>query len=278
MQTAAPVQEGDELEALFESISSTRQQEVALQHAAAAVTATATATATAAAQAQQSDLQQEALPASDTAPKQPVKSHPGLDAGVMYERIGNLTRQLHTAIRELGYDKALEKAAIDIPDARDRLSYVSRLTGQAAERTLSAVEAGQNEQQALNDQAGGLAQSWEKFFGAQMGLDEFKALAQDTRLFLAQAQSRSAATQHQLTEIMMAQDFHDLTGQVINKLTVLSERIENELIKFLVDVLPNERRQELNDELEGPVVNTAGRADVVTSQTQVDDLLESLGF
>lgn len=272
MDTATAVREDDELEALFESISATRQQEITEQHAVSPSVATPSPEPT---------TTHAAGAVNDAATGKPqVKAQPALDAGKMYERIGNLTRQLHTAIRELGYDKALEKAAIDIPDARDRLSYVSRLTGQAAERTLSAVEAGQNEQQALQDKAGAMSQSWEKFFAAQMSLEEFKTLAQDTRIFMEQTQARSAATQHQLTEIMMAQDFHDLTGQVINKLNALSERIEHELIKFLVDVLPNERRQELNEglELEGPVVSTEGRGDVVTNQTQVDDLLESLGF
>lgn len=264
MQTAEALHEGDDLEALFDSISATRQQEITEQHMPVAPAPVACVVAP--------------TPETAAAPKHAAKPQPKLDAGEMYERIGNLTRQLHTAIRELGYDKALEKAAIDIPDARDRLSYVSRLTGQAAERTLSAVEVGQHEQQVLHDRASRLSKSWERFFTAEMRLEEFKALAQDTRLFLEQSQTHSAATQHQLTEIMMAQDFHDLTGQVINKLTALSERIETELIKFLVDVLPNDRRQELNDELEGPVVSTEGRADVVTSQTQVDDLLESLGF
>jgi chemotaxis protein CheZ len=251
----------EDLDALFDSLSDERQREIAAQHqpvAAAAAPASAPCVAPASA---------------DDHPARPV------DAEGMYHRIGHLTRQLHEALRELGYDKALEKAAHDIPDARDRLSYIAKVTGQSAERTLSAVELAQHEQDQLRARSGALSKRWEAFFGADMALPDFRALVQDMRIFMMQSQSHAEISQHQLTEIMMAQDFHDLTGQVINRLTTLVQRMESELLKFLIDAIPNERRPEgVSTELEGPVVNTVARKDVVTNQAQVDDLLESLGF
>src|SRR5450830_408499 len=47
-------------------------------------------------------------------------------------RIGHMTRALHDSLRGLGLDKLIEKAASDIPDARDRLDYVARMSEQAA--------------------------------------------------------------------------------------------------------------------------------------------------
>ena len=58
-------------------------------------------------------------------------------------KIGHMTRALHDSLRELGYDKNLEKAANAIPDARDRLNYIATMTQQAAERVLNATEAAQ---------------------------------------------------------------------------------------------------------------------------------------
>jgi len=253
MASAEIVAEED-LDALFDSLSDARQKEIKAQHTG--------------------------TPAPDAAAGAPVDAPDAVaTADSMYNKIGALTRQLHEALQELGFDKALQSAAHDIPDARDRLGYIAKLTGQAAERALAAVEVGQQEQSQLREQASQLSKRWEQFFANTLGIEEFRSLAQDTRIFMVQAQSRSEATEHQLTEIMMAQDFHDLTGQVIQKLTTLAKRMEEELLKFLIEALPDHRRQELKgDDLEGPIVNAKGRSDVVTDQSQVDDLLESLGF
>ena len=125
-----------------------------------------------------------------------------------------------------------------------------------------------------------MAQRWDRVFANQMGVDDFKALAADTRTFLkAQLPDRTAATKAQLMEIMMAQDFQDLTGQVIKKVVSVAQDIESQLMNALIEVMPGERRTEsVNSLLNGPVINAEGRTDVVVDQQQVDDLLDSLGF
>jgi chemotaxis protein CheZ len=251
----------DDLETLFETMSAERQREIAAQHSQQPVPTDKT----------------ESSGSGDAALTPPTGGVSGSEG--MYNRIGTLTRQLHDALRELGYDKAIESSAAQMPDARDRLGYIAKLTGQAADRALAAVDAGQSEQRVLHDQAAKLSGHWEQFFGGGMKIEDFKALAQDTRIFMVQAQARSEATQHQLTEIMMAQDFHDLTGQVINRLSSIVQKMESEMLRVLIDTLPADRKLAINtDELEGPQINGGGRADVVTDQAQVDDLLESLGF
>ena len=199
--------------------------------------------------------------------------------GDVMGRIGRLTRTLHDALRELGYDQVLEKTAASIPDARDRLDYVVKMTEQAAVRALNAIETAQPLQERLGDEAERLSAHWQKLFDKQLSVDEFKALVAGTRDYLAEVPKQTRATNAQLLEIMMAQDFQDLTGQVIKKITMLTRDLEQQLVHLLVDLVPSGVRSEIDSGLlNGPVVNSAKGAEVVTSQNQVDDLLASLGF
>jgi chemotaxis protein CheZ len=251
-----------DLEALFDSIAkgvaSAGSEPAAADHAATATPDTAA-----------------------TAPAGPVVApadaeHP---AGDVMNRIGHITRSLHDALRELGYDRLLEKTASAIPDARDRLAYVVKMTEQAAVRALNAIEVAQPIQDTLGQDAARLFGQWQRLFERQMGVSEFKQLAAQTRDYLGQVPTQTRATSEQLMEIMMAQDFQDLTGQVIKKITALAQDMEQQLVHLLVDMMPAQMRSDVDSGLlNGPVVNAEGRSDVVTSQNQVDDLLESLGF
>lgn len=197
----------------------------------------------------------------------------------MLGRIGQMTRTLHENLRELGYDKVLEQAAAAIPDARDRLAYVATMTEQAAQRALNAIEVAQPIQEQLASRAAALGTNWGDLLERKLTLDQFRTLVDDTRGFLAEVPERTAATNAQLLEIMMAQDFQDLTGQVIKKITDIIQTLEQELLELLLENIPAERRSDLpSNLLNGPVVNPQGRSDVVKSQQQVDELLGSLGF
>ena len=194
-------------------------------------------------------------------------------------RVGQLTRTLHDALRELGYDRLLEKTAASIPDARDRLDYVVKMTEQAAVRALNATEAAQPIQNKLEADAQRLSAQWQKLFDKQLSVEEFKTLVSGTRDYLADVPTQTSATNAQLLEIMMAQDFQDLTGQVIKRITVLAQDMEQQLVHLLVDLVPADVRSEIDAGLlNGPVVSATPGHEVVTSQNQVDDLLASLGF
>lgn len=207
----------------------------------------------------------------------------GGEAGMCPERVfsqlGQMTRSLHNLLRELGLDKALEKVASDLPDNKDRLNYIASMTAKAAERTLNAAESAQPIQERLGSTAQALSSQWDKLFNKQLGVPEFKALVQDTRRYLADVPGHTSATNAQLMEIILAQDFQDLTGQVIKKILDAAQQLENQLLGLLIETTPPEKRQSVDPGLlNGPVINAVGRSDVVTSQAQVDDLLESLGF
>ncbi|SOY58451.1 Chemotaxis protein cheZ; Chemotaxis phosphatase [Cupriavidus taiwanensis] len=196
-------------------------------------------------------------------------------------RIGNLTRMLRDNMRELGLDKEIERAAQAIPDARDRLNYIAAMTEQAAERTLNAVELAQPIQSDIEQQAETLDKRWAAWFEKPVELSDARSLVLDTRAFLSEVPGQARATNSHLLDIMMAQDFQDLTGQVIKKMMDMIRALEQELLQVLIDNVPSERRVEVQAPstlMNGPQVNPEGKPDVVSDQAQVDDLLASLGF
>lgn len=198
----------------------------------------------------------------------------------VFQRVGQMTRQLHDTLGQLGYHELIESTAAAIPDAKDRLRYVVNLTEQAACRVLNATDIANPIQDELEAGSAALAAKWDALFANQMGVEEFKHLAEETRSFLKVGlPGKTGATKAQLLEIVMAQDFQDLTGQVIKKIITVAQELEAQLMGVLIESLPGERRTDsLMSLLNGPVINGEGRGDVVTTQQQVDELLGSLGF
>lgn len=196
------------------------------------------------------------------------------DNDLLIERIGHLTRMLRDGMHELGLDKTIQEAAQAIPDARDRLRYVAHMTEQAATTVLAATEVAQPIQDDLSIQAKALTQKLQDRVNQADPDPVDIELAQ----FLQQAQAGSEKTNSLLMEIMMAQGFQDLTGQVIMKMMDLVSVIERELVEVLLESIPPARREEAAASLlNGPQVNP-NKPDVVSDQDQVDDLLSSLGF
>jgi chemotaxis protein CheZ len=191
----------------------------------------------------------------------------------VFQRIGSITRKLHDALQELGYDKQIENAVNSLPDARTRLDYIARLTGDAAEKVLNTVDAIQSEHDQVDKSAEKL-----RALLSQAGATE-SPLVNEVGTFLEGYRASSERQHAYMTEIMLAQDFHDLTGQVIRKIVSVAANLEEQLVTLLLEATPPEKRPLVeNAGLSGPVVDANGRNDVVTNQAQVDDLLESLGF
>jgi chemotaxis protein CheZ len=212
------------------------------------------------------------LPA-DGAPSEALSVHD------VFVRVGQLTRNLHDTLHALGYDKGVEDAVGSLPDARARLNYIANLTGKAAERVLGAAERARSAQDEARTQLARLEQRWTALLSESPSARAVWELGRETQGCLARTQLQFAQVDGELTEIMLAQDFHDLTGQVIQRVTHLAQSLEEQLVKLLLDASPPaQRREVLENNLAGPVIDGAGRNDVVTDQGQVDDLLESLGF
>jgi chemotaxis protein CheZ len=193
-------------------------------------------------------------------------------------RIGHMTRALHENLRGLGLDKLIEKAANDIPDARDRLDYVARLSEDAAQKVLNATDEAGPLQDSISKDAKELSGSWQALLDGQGGEADWRELAQRTIAALGSATAATSATKGHLMDIMMAQDFQDLTGQVIKRVTSIAQNLEKQLVQTLIDFAPEELKKELDTGLlNGPQIHASAEG-VVADQGQVDDLLDSLGF
>lgn len=222
------------------------------------------------------------VPSSEIVPSTNIADG-SVQAGVISQdevlsRVGHMTRSLHDSLRGLGFDKLVERASHDIPDARDRLDYVARMTEQAAQRVLNATEAAGPLQEQIHADAAVLAADWQQTLQDPFSEEKYRMMAGRTTAYLAATQSATTETRQHLMNIMMAQDFQDLTGQVIKKVTELAHGLEQQLLQLLVDYAPPEIKREVDTGLlNGPQINPVGN-DVVAGQEQVDDLLESLGF
>ncbi|MGJ8620985.1 MAG: protein phosphatase CheZ, partial [Methylophilaceae bacterium] len=122
----------------------------------------------------------------------------------MLHRIGQMTRGLHDSLRELGLDQMIEKAAQEIPDARDRLNYVATMTEQAADRVLNATDIANPLQDNIINNAASLEAKWKEVMITPSLKSEYNEAAEETLVFLKQAVDDSNATKAQLLEIMMA--------------------------------------------------------------------------
>ncbi|MRW89367.1 protein phosphatase CheZ [Duganella sp. FT80W] len=238
----------DDLESLFEEVAAARPPDAA-----------ATAPAPAPAAAAEAD------------------GEAGDGKDVMFERLGGIVRLLHDSLRELGYDKALTEAATQISDAQDRLEYVASLTEQAANKVLNTLDEGMPQQDVLSKQSKDMETRWADLFAGKLSLEQFKQLAGDSQQFAAAVSAATEAEKARLLEIMMAQDFQDITGQLIKKVVHITKTVEQELAQLLKDNAPPSVKEKIAQKevslMQGPSAPT-----VALSQDSVDDLLADLGF
>jgi chemotaxis protein CheZ len=198
----------------------------------------------------------------------------------IHQSIGLLTRELHNALNGLGLIEKVQDLAGEIPDAQSRLSYIARLTGEAAEKVLNRVDHAKVQNEHIANEA--------KRMSSLIVQDPVAAIAKGHVMnFLNDVEKSSQTIDSHLTEIMMAQDFHDLTGQVIAKVVHLAATIEEQLIQLLIQTAPLDTNSKekmaqapapFQPSLSGPVISHDDNVDVVCGQSEVDDLLASMGF
>lgn len=210
----------------------------------------------------------------------------------LYREVGRLTRSLHEAIRNFQIDprNAEQSEALSkMTDASDRLEYVVQMTGKAANRTMDLVEEAMPRASAIRDEAAELRDQWQKLRRREMAPAEFRELYARIDTFFVALNTDAGAMYDNLSEILLAQDFQDLTGQVIQKVTTLVKEVEEHLLSLVVmashvdqmtgTVHELEEREAISAEQGvGPQIKTEEREDVVSGQDDVDDLLSSLGF
>ncbi len=201
-----------------------------------------------------------------------LPSGPTMVSADVFQQIGSITRLLHDTMQQLGVMPKLQTATDGLPDARSRLNYIANKTAEAANKVLNSVDQAKVDHAAISQATRDIAKA--------IVADPVRAVASGAVMnFVHDVELRTAAIDNHLTDIMMAQDFHDLTGQVVAKVVTLANDLEDSLVKLLVQVMPPDQREKVDPNvLHGPVVDATGRTDVVTDQGEVDDLLASLGF
>ena len=209
----------------------------------------------------------------------------------LYQEVGRLTRTLHEAIRNFHIDAGGTQASAElsqIADASDRLSYVIELTHKAANRTMDLVEGTMPIANSISADASALKQDWERLRRRELAPEEFRDLYRRMDVFLGDLAARSDQLSSNLSDILLAQDYQDLTGQVIQKVTSLVNDVESNLVNLVVMAGQVDKIAGTRHELDpiekdasagyGPQIKPEKSADVVASQDDVDDLLSSLGF
>ena len=190
----------------------------------------------------------------------------------VFQQLGTITRVLHDTMQQLGVMPKLQIATDGLPDARSRLTYIANKTADAANKVLNSVDQAKTEHAHISQATRDMAQA--------ITADPVKAVATGAVFnFVKDVEASTAKIDQHLTDIMLAQDFHDLTGQVVAKVVTLANDLEDSLVKLLVQIVPPDQREKVDPNiLQGPVVSPEGRTDVVANQSEVDDLLASLGF
>ncbi|MDO7901157.1 protein phosphatase CheZ [Pseudomonas sp. K1(2024)] len=214
----------------------------------------------------------------------------------LYQEVGKLTRELHSAIVSFQIDPRMPQAeeVSQITDATERLSYVVRLTENAANRTMDLVEESTPVLNGLSAEAQTLSADWQRFMRREVPATEFRELVKRVDGFLTHSAEGNRKVAGHLNDILLAQDYQDLTGQVIKRVTALVAEVESNLLKLVLmasqvdrfagiehdhDQLRAEKDEEKHPARgEGPQIHADKREDVVSGQDDVDDLLSSLGF
>lgn len=203
----------------------------------------------------------------------------------LFQELGKLTRELHDSIRNFELDDRFNDIAeTEIPDAKERLEYVLTMTEQSADKTLTAVEESQPIIDDLTQQLDDMGNRWSRFMKKDLNADEFRQLASDIGDFLTHSKTVNNQISSNLNTVLMAQDFQDLSGQIIRRVINLVEDVEGNLVNLirLQGDSSNSDVEKIKEtekgKLDGPQVPGKEAEDVMTNQDDVDDLLASLGF
>ncbi len=205
----------------------------------------------------------------------------------LYRELGMLTREIHESINSFGKDQRIaELAQEEIPTAKERLAYIVTKTDEAAHRTMNAAEETLEMSESFNSRATEIRDRWVAFRNRQLSKEDFVKLYDDMDHFLGDIETDTQNMQGKMTEIMLAQDYQDITGQMIKQVVGMVQEIEEKLVKLVAisggvnpaDKPKQDAKASTGDEAEGPQLHRSADDDVATSQNDVDDLLASLGF
>lgn len=199
-----------------------------------------------------------------------------------FARLGAITREMHEAFAVLGGGTELHNVVEEIPNARERLTHVGKMTENAANKVLNLVDAAKPECDDLSKRGEELGQSLARMAASEdLSIERARALMGVCGKFAERTAGFASKQADILSDIMMAQDFQDLSGQVIKKVIDIINRTEMQLVQLLLDSAPNQPEKNVavaeftgeTHQLQGPQAE-----EKALGQSDVDDLLASMGF
>ncbi|GAA6134842.1 protein phosphatase CheZ [Oceaniserpentilla sp. 4NH20-0058] len=209
----------------------------------------------------------------------------------LYQEIGQLTRALHESIKNFKLDSKVQGAGSDIDEAHEGLQYVVEMTAKAANKTMDKVDDSMPLSEAIASEAFEIRQEWTRFLNKEMSAKEFRELTKRVAQFLENTDKNTKKLNANLSDILLAQDFQDLTGQVIQRITTMVTDVEARLVNLVAmaghvdqmtgiqhkEIVIQDKEHDPNKGV-GPQLNAEENEDVASNQDDVDDLLSSLGF
>jgi chemotaxis protein CheZ len=206
-----------------------------------------------------------------------------LRESALYQELGKLTREIHESINAFNQDqRVVELTEEDIPDAKERLGYIVTKTEEAAHKTMTGAEAAMDIVDEFNERANVIRERWTQFRTRELSKNDFLQLSDDLDAFLGSIAPESDKVRARMTDIMMAQDYQDLTGQMIKQVISMVQEVEEKLVRLVAisgaELSEPEKKKTDGTQAHGPQLPTANKEEVATTQDEVDDLLASLGF
>lgn len=206
----------------------------------------------------------------------------------LFGELRKLTTDLQSALMRFSIDSRLvDLAEKEVPDARLRLDHVLKLTDEAAHRTMDLVEQSGPLAERTARQAEDIIEPWRRFRSRSIAVDEFRDMIQRMDVFLESARTDMGKVRGNLAEVLLAQGYQDLSGQIIRGVMKLVGELETALVELvrLSKSGPGAERAKstrpVSDETRrgfGPAVPGVAHGPAVSGQQDVDALLSGLGM
>ena len=194
-----------------------------------------------------------------------------------YQRIARITEELQHVFESLDTDPRWSSIASELPDAGARLDHVSQLTEKATHHTLDLVEADQRELKVMGEGLSRLPSVRTRLLLAAPGNSTLMQLVSDVEQLEEQLQGHHKSLRGNLSDLAQAQEYQDLSGQILRRVTHVVREVEGALLKLLASRLPDPAAQDktgsADSTLEGPTVPGLGRSQVAADQDDADALL-----
>ena len=201
----------------------------------------------------------------------------------LFGELRKLTQDLQSALDRFRLDsRLLSLAEKEVPDARHRLDHVLKLTDEAAHRTMDLVEKSAPLADKTAREAAEIVELWKRFRSRTIAVDEFRRMIERMDVFLASATTDMDQVRGNLSEVLLAQGFQDLSGQIIRGVMKLVTELETALTDLIrISKSGPRAAKPLSEETRrgfGPTIPGINNGPAVGHQDDVDALLSGLGM